>query len=109
MKLPPLWNNGQLSFVWSDKNARVCSNHFLPEDFIGSVLEGFGPSKKTLKPDAVPSVFSYMPPPKRRKTSEARIAQATHRGIINELLSPGPSSQQNEPEPLTKDVGIQCG
>ena len=97
----------------SDKNARVCSNHFLPEDFIGSVLEGFGPSKKTLKPNAVPSVFSFVPPPKRRKTSEAKIAQATHRGIIDELLSPaaGPSSQQDdaESEPLTKDVGIQCG
>ena len=101
----------------SDKNARVCSNHFLPEDFIGSVLEGFGPSKKTLKPDAVPSVFSFVPPPKRRKTSEARIAQATHRGIIDrvidELLSPaaGPSSLQDdaESEPITKDVGIQCG
>ena len=92
----------------SDKNARVCSSHFLPEDFVGSVLEDFGPSKKVLKPDAVPSVFSYVPPPKRRKTSESRIAQATHRGIINELLSPGPS-QQSEPEPLTKDVGIQCG
>jgi len=54
-----------------------------------------------------------VPPPKRRKTSEARIAQATHRGIIDELLSPAadPSSQQDDPEPgpLTKDVGIQCG
>ena len=95
----------------SDKNARVCSNHFLPEDFIGSVLEGFGPSKKTLKLDAVPSVFSFVPPPKRRKTREARIAQAAHRGIIEELLSPpDPSSQLNDaPEPRTKDVGIQCG
>ena len=86
---------------------------FLPEDFIGSVLEGFGPSKKTLKPDALPSVFSFVPPPKRRKTSEARIAQATHRGIIDELLSSaaGPSSLQDdaESEPITKDVGIQCG
>ena len=45
--------------------------------------------------------------------SEAKIAQATHRGIIDELLSPAadPSSQQDDPEPgpLTKDVGIQCG
>ena len=95
----------------SNKNARVCSNHFLPEDFFGSVLEGFGPLKKTLKFDAVPSVFSFVPPLKRRKTSEARIAQTAHRGITEELLSPpGPSSQQNDaPEPCTKDVGIQCG
>ena len=91
----------------SDKNAHVCSCHFLPEDFVNSMLEDFGPSKKTLKPDAVPSVFSYVPPPKRRKTSEYRIAQTTHQDIINELLSPGPS-QQSEPEPFTKDVGIQC-
>ena len=66
-----------------------------------------------LKADAVPSVFSYVPPLKRRKTSEARIALATHHNIVNELLSAGPSdthNQQCEPEePLTKDVGIQCG
>ena len=95
-----------------DKNARVCSKHFLPEDFTGGVLEGFGPSKKTLKPDAVPSIFCYAPPPpKRRKTSEARIALATHRDTINELLSAGPSNHQNEleSEPRTKVVGIQCG
>ena len=95
-----------------DKNARVCSKHFLPEDFTGGVLEGFGPSKKMLKPDSVPSIFCYAPPPpKRRKTSEARIALATHRDTINELLSAGPSNHQNEleSEPRTKDVGIQCG
>ena len=95
----------------NDKNARVCSQHFLPGDFTGSVLEGFEPSKKTLKPDAVPSVFSYVPLSKRRKTSEVRSALATHRDIITELLSAGPSDvhHQYEPEPLTKDVGIQCG
>ena len=75
--------------------------------FVGCIIEGFGPSKKTLKPDAVPSVFSYMPPTKRRKTSEVRIAQAAHHSIIDELMSPEPSYP--EPEPLTKEVGIQCG
>ena len=91
----------------NDKNARVCFKHFLPEDFTGSVLEGFGPSKKTLKPNAVPSVFSYASPSKRRKTSEARNALAIHRDIINKLLSAGPSDihDQNEPEPLTKRCG----
>ena len=75
------------------------------------MLEGFGLSKKMLNPDAVPLVFCYAPPPKRRKTSEARIALATHRDVINELLSAGPSNQPNEfePEPHTKDVGIHCG
>ena len=75
------------------------------------MLEGFGPSKKMLNPDAVPSVLCYAPSPKRRKTSEAQIALATHRDVINKLLSAGPSNQQNEfePEPRTKEVGIQCG
>ena len=93
-------------------NARVCSKHFLPEDFTGDVLEGFGPSKKTLKPDAMPLIFCYAPPPpKRRKASEARIALATHRDTIIVLLSAGPSNHQNEleSEPHTKDMGIQCG
>ena len=55
--------------------------------------------------------FCYAPPPKQRKTSEARNALATHRDVINELLSAGPSNQQKEfePEPRTKDVAIQCG
>ena len=94
-----------------DKNTRVCSKHFLPEDFTGGVLEGFGPLKKTLKPDAVPLVFCYVPPPKQRKSSEAQITLATHRDMVNELLSAGPSNHQNEleSEPHTKDVGIQCG
>ena len=93
----------------SDKNARVCSKHFLLKDFTGGVLEGFGPSKKTLKPNAVPTVFCYAPPPpKLRKTSEARIALATHRDMISEFLIAGPSNYQNEleSEPCTKDVGI---
>ena len=93
------------------RNTWVCSNHFLPEDFTGGVLDGLGPSKKKLKADAVPSIFCYAPLPKRRETIEARIALATHHDMINELLSAGPSNQQNEfePEPHIKDVGIQCG
>ena len=55
----------------NDKNAQVCSSHFLPEDFVGGVLEGLGPWKKTLKPDAVPSIFFYVLPTKQRNTSEA--------------------------------------
>ena len=38
-----------------DKNTRVCSEHFLPEDYVTNVLPGHGPSKKTMKPQAVPS------------------------------------------------------
>jgi len=63
-----------------DRNARVCSQHFLPEDYVTSALPGHGPSKKTLKPEAVPSVFSFVPPVKRRKISEARIASGQSSG-----------------------------
>ena len=54
-----------------ENNAWVCYKYFLSEDFTGGVLEGFRPSKKMLKPDAVPSVFCYVSPTKLRKTSKA--------------------------------------
>ena len=79
----------------------------MPRNFTGSVLEGFGPLKKMLKPCAVLSIFSYKLPSKQRKTSEARNALVMHHDIISELLSAGPSyicDQQNEAESLTKDV-----
>ena len=62
-----------------DRNASICSQHFLPENYVSSVLPGHGPLKKTLKPEAVPSVFSFVPPAKRRKISEARIARTEQR------------------------------
>ena len=42
------------------------------------MLERFGPWKKILKPNVVPSVFCYALPPKQKKTSEAQIALAIH-------------------------------
>ena len=99
-----------------DKNARVCSEHFLPTDFVSSVLQGFGPSKRTLKPDAVPSVFSFAPPPKRRKITEARIARAEQQATIKQLVyssqcssEPGTSTSISSAAPATRDIGIQCG
>ena len=78
-------------------------------------MEGFGPKRPTLKPGAVPTVFSFSQQAKRRKLSEAREARALHRSIIDELLA-GPSAEPSaeplsieEPEPATRDVGIQCG
>ena len=61
------WDNIDHSFQWflvlhltdvsiNDANARICSDHFIREDYIQPVSSGFGPSKPTLKPDAVPSV-----------------------------------------------------
>ena len=42
----------------NDANARVCSEHFILEGYIQPVISGFGASKPSLKPDAVPSVFN---------------------------------------------------
>jgi len=94
-----------------DRNTRVCSQHFLPEDYVTSVLPGYGPSKKALKPEAVPSVFSLVPPGKRRKISEARIARAEQQVMVDQLLSRSSSSSNIsvDTQPLTTDVETQCG
>jgi len=90
---------------------------------VGAILPGFGPTKRTLKPDTVPTKFCFVPVPKRRKTSEARIARAEHRDTIELLTtsslgspstaisSDGEVMESNAPpvKPTTRDVGIQCG
>ena len=46
------------------KDKVLCEKHFLPEMFqedIRARLMGYTPSKKLLKPDAVPTVFSHRP------------------------------------------------
>ena len=96
-----------------EANARVCSEHFSETCYILSVLEGFGPSRQTLKPDAVPTVFAFNSPPKHRKLSEARQAKAQHKAVVNELLdnSTGESAEAEFIEPIitTRDIGVQCG
>ena len=47
---------------------------------------GFGPSRRTLKADAVLTVFAFNSPPKCRKLSEARLARAEHNTVVTELL-----------------------
>ena len=69
-----------------DKNARVCSDHFEEASYVTSVLAGFGPSRRTLKADAVPTIFSFNLPPKRRKLSKARQAKAQHRDLVDGLM-----------------------
>ena len=71
-----------------DANTRVCSQHFNDNDLVSPVLEGYGPSSRTLKPDAVPAVFCFTSAPKRRKLSEAIEAKAQHRAIVDKLLAP---------------------
>ena len=94
-----------------EANARVCSDHFTEMCYISSMLEGFGPSRRTLKPDAVPTIFSFHSLPKRRKLSEARQAKAQHRSVVEELLEEQTSDVATETERVvtTRDVGTQCG
>ena len=96
-----------------DNNARVCSHHFTEQDFVSSVVEGFGPKRATptLKLDAVPTVFCFSNPANHRKLSEARESRVLHRSVIEDLLKEPtmePHSSK-EPEPATRDIGIQCG
>ena len=94
-----------------DKNARVCSDHFEETSYVSSVLAGFGPSRRTLKADAVPTIFSFNSPPKRRKLSEAK---AQHRDLVEGLLEASCSATPSatvEPvrEVTTRDIGTQTG
>ena len=59
-----------------------------------------------LKPEAVPTVFCFSQLTKRRKLSETREANATHHSIIGPSLS---HESSEEPQPATRDIGIQCG
>ena len=96
-----------------EANARVCSDHFAETCYVSSVLQGFGPSRQTLKPDAVPTIFTFNTPPKHWKLSKARQAKAQHRAIEKELLDEGDGAESSVHEPVrlvtTRDVGIQCG
>ena len=64
-------------------------------------MEGFGPARRTLKPDAVPTLFCFTSAPRRKKLSEARESRAQQRSIVEELLAESST-------PLTRYVGIQC-
>ena len=85
-----------------DSNARVCSQHFSEDCFVSAVISGFGPSRRSLKAEAVPTLFSFKSAPKRRKLSEAREMRAEQCSIVEELLAESST-------PPTRDVGIQCG
>ena len=74
--------------------AGVCSDHFTEHCYVSSILKGFGPSKRTLKADAVPTIFAFNSPPKRRKLSEARQAKAQHRAVVEELLEKAVQNKQ---------------
>ena len=63
-----------------------------------------------LKSDTVPAVFCFSNPAKHRKLREARETRTLHCSVIEDLLKEPtmePHSSK-EPEPATKDIGIQC-
>ena len=62
-------------------------------------LEGYEPSRHTLKPDAITMVFCFTSAPKQRKLSEVKTQ---HRAIVDELLAPAEDTRS-----LTQDVGVQ--
>ena len=101
MEDPPIYDN----------NARFCIHHFTEQDFVSSVVKGFGPKRATLKSDAVPTVFCFSNPAKRRKLSKARESRALHCSIIEDLLKEPTTEPHSskEPEPATQDIRIQCG
>ena len=84
----------------------------MEQDFVSSVVEGYGPKRPTLKPEAVPTVFCFSQPAKHRKLSKMREARALHRSIIDDLLSGSsvaPQSSTGESQLAIRDIGIQCG
>ena len=70
-----------------DNNVCVCSHHFTEQDFVSSVVEGFGSKRPTLKPDEIPMVLCFSQPVKHRKLSKTREVKALHRSIIDDLLA----------------------
>lgn len=60
----------------------VCALHFLDSDFSCST-----PKRRRLKPDAVPSVFSICPQPKKRRKSERHCSISVHQ-ILTPTMTP---------------------
>ena len=79
-------------------------------DYVKSVLEGHGPAKPMLKCTAVPTIFSFIKPVKRRKMNEARAAKSQHQLLINDLLGPSSASRsQTVIVPYVNEWQFQCG
>ena len=67
------------------KDKVLCEKHFLPEMFqedIRARLMGHTPSKKLLKPDAVPTIFSHRPAGKKRPASIQRSEKRAKTEVI---------------------------
>ena len=73
-----LWEPGPYS--------TICSQHFLPEDFY---LQW---SRKLLKTTAIPSVFSFAPPAKKRKAPTERLSSEPMNAASSEPMNAASSS-----------------
>lgn len=87
---------------------KVCSRHFLPEDFLPNVASGL----KLLRDSAVPSLFSFKKPKQRRRAPRARVPppvpsqQVVHLrpNTPTEHLSVGGSQSDDSEPPVLVDL-----
>ncbi|KAM7288433.1 peroxynitrite isomerase THAP4 [Ixodes scapularis] len=72
--------------------ARVCSRHFLQDDFLKKIVSG----KKVLCDDAVPSVFNR--PPSQRQTSSFAVERLDLSSEQMESVAEAPTALTSEPD-----------
>ena len=59
----------------------ICEEHFEPQMFekdVRAKLLGCTPSRKRLKPDAIPTLFPYRKEPTKRYLSQQRFSKHEH-------------------------------
>ena len=92
----------------ADVNARVCSQHFERRCFLTRMQETLTgkPCKRLLSPDAVPSIFAYSVPTKRRAISETRSQSKRSKELLEgalERLSSIEAAYPPRPHTSTED------
>lgn len=108
-----------------DKNARVCSEHFLPECFTTYMQERLTgkPCRRRLKEDAVPTVFCFSKAPAKRQASERRKVEKRSKNAVQQAFQESPATASvlfdDPPETIEdllpgselkfKSVGVQTG
>lgn len=96
------WLHAMKTTKWTpSKSSRICSHHFVPDDYDQS---GWS-SRKTLKPDAVPSVFSFpghlqqktensRPPPRKRSlVADENESEISCSNSLNEEVNEADSAK----------------
>ena len=74
------------------------------------MVEVFGSKRAMLKSDTAPTVFCFSNLVKCRKLRESRTL-SLHQSFIEDLLKEPimEAYSSKEPEPATRDIGMQCG